>query len=114
MAKQQLDIGFFSAVYSQINGHAHSVRFLSEAIAKLGHNVHVFAPRIQDGYEKPKTLYFHDLGGAIIGKNTGFVLSVPIQKMFFSQEDYLDVAHIHTHETGYPGGPLQSQYPCLL
>jgi 1,2-diacylglycerol 3-alpha-glucosyltransferase len=99
MAKQQLDIGFFSAVYSQINGHAHSVRFLSEAIAKLGHNVHVFAPRIQDGYEKPKTLYFHDLGGAIIGKNTGFVLSVPIQKMFFSQEDYLDVAHIHTHAT---------------
>ncbi len=99
MAKQQLDIGFFSAVYSQINGHAHAVRFLSEAIAKLGHNVHVFAPRIQDGYEKPKTLHFHDLGGAIIGKNTGFVLSAPLQKMFFCQEDYLDIAHIHTHAT---------------
>jgi glycogen synthase len=45
MAKQVLDIGFFSTMYSQVNGTAHAVRFLSEAIAKLGHNVHVFAPR---------------------------------------------------------------------
>jgi 1,2-diacylglycerol 3-alpha-glucosyltransferase len=99
MVKQTLNIGFFSNMYSQINGTAHAVRFLSEAIAKLGHDVYVFAPRIQDGYEKPKTLHFEDIGGAIIGDKTGFVLSVPIQKIFFSPHDYLDISHIHTHAT---------------
>ncbi len=99
MAKQTLNIGFFSSMYSQINGTAHAVRFLSEAIAKLGHHVHVFAPRIQDGYKKPPTLHFHDIGGAIIGDKTGFVLSAPIQKIFFCPHDYLDISHIHTHAT---------------
>ena len=99
MVKQTLNIGFFTSMYSQINGTAHAVRFLSEAIAKLGHDVYVFAPRIQNGYEKPKTLHFHDIGGAIIGSKTGFVLSVPIQKIFFCPHDYLDISHIHTHAT---------------
>ncbi len=97
MVKNALDIGFFSTMYSQINGTAHAVRFLSEAIANLGHNVHVFAPRIQNGYKIPKTLHFHEIGGAIIGRNTGFVLSAPIHKIFFCKHDYLDLAHIHTH-----------------
>ncbi len=97
MAKQVLDIGFFSTMYSQINGTAHAVRFLSEAIAKLGHNVHVFAPRVQNGYKKPKTLHFHEIGGVMIAPKTGFVLSAPIHKIFFCQHDYLDISHIHTH-----------------
>ncbi|MHA1240201.1 MAG: glycosyltransferase, partial [Promethearchaeota archaeon] len=97
MVKKVFDIGFFSTMYSQINGTAHAVRFLSEAIANLGHNVHVFAPRIQNGYKIPKTLHFHEIGGAIIGRNTGFVLSAPIHKIFFCKHDYLDIAHIHTH-----------------
>ncbi len=99
MAKQVLNIGFFSCMYSQINGTAHSVRFLSEAIARTGHNVHVFAPRIENGYKIPKNLYFHELGGARISKDTGFILSLPLHKFFFCQEDYLDIAHIHTHAT---------------
>ncbi|MFX0174887.1 MAG: glycosyltransferase [Candidatus Hodarchaeota archaeon] len=99
MAKQTLNIGFFSSMYSQINGTAHAVRFLSEAIAKRGHDVHIYAPRIQDGYKKPDTLHFHDIGGAIIGDKTGFVLSAPLQKIFFCQHDYLDISHIHTHAT---------------
>jgi len=99
MAKQKLNIGFFSSMYSQINGTAHAVRFLSEAIANLGHDVYIFAPRIQDGYKKPSTLHFHDIGGAIIGNKTGFVLSAPIHKIFLCQHDYLDVSHIHTHAT---------------
>jgi len=57
MVKQKLDIGLFSCMYSQTNGTAHSVRFLSEALANTGHNVHVFAPKIQNGYKKPKNLY---------------------------------------------------------
>ena len=97
MVKKVFDIGFFSTMYSQINGTAHAVRFLSEAIANLGHNVHVFAPRIQNGYKIPKTLHFHEIGGAIIGHNTGFVLSAPIHKIFFCKHDYLDITHIHTH-----------------
>jgi 1,2-diacylglycerol 3-alpha-glucosyltransferase len=99
MARQVLNIGFFSCMYSQVNGTAHAVRFLSEAIAKLGHNVHVYAPRIQNGYEKPSSLYFHDLGGVPLGDKTGFVLSVPIHKIFLPQADFLDLAHIHTHAT---------------
>ncbi|MHA1194944.1 MAG: glycosyltransferase [Promethearchaeota archaeon] len=99
MAKQVLNIGFFSCMYSQINGTAHAVRFLSEAIAKLGHHVHVFAPRILDGYEKPKTLHFHDIGGVTVSEKTGFVLSAPIHKIFLCQHDYLDISHIHTHAT---------------
>jgi len=99
MAKQCLNIGFFSSMYSQTNGTAHAVRFLSEAIAKLGHDVYVFAPRIQDGYEKPSTLHFEDIGGAIIGNKTGFVLSAPLHKIFLCQHNYLDVSHIHTHAT---------------
>ena len=86
-------------MYSQINGTAHAVRFLSEAIAKLGHHVHVFAPRILDGYEKPKTLHFHDIGGVTVSEKTGFVLSAPIHKIFLCQHDYLDISHIHTHAT---------------
>lgn len=99
MVKQKLDIGFFSIMYSQTNGTAHAVRFLSEAIAKTGHNVHVYAPRIQNGYKKPASLHFHTFGGARISSKTDFVLSFPIHKYFLCQEDYLDVAHIHTHTT---------------
>ena len=86
-------------MYSQTNGTAHAVRFLSEAIAKTGHNVHVFAPRIQNGYKIPPTLHFHDLGGARVSPKTGFVLSMPLHKYFLCQEDYLDLCHIHTHAT---------------
>lgn len=100
MVKNTLDIGFFSCMYSQINGTAHAVRFLSEAIAKYtGHRVHVFAPRIENGYKHSPNLHFHDFGGARISPKTGFVLSFPIHKYFFCQEDYLDIAHIHTHAT---------------
>jgi len=99
MVKNALDIGIFSVMYSQINGTAHAVRFLSEALAKLGHNVHVFAPGIKDGYKKPKTLHFHDLGGIQVGHKTEFILSVPFHKIFLCQENYLDIAHVHTHET---------------
>ncbi|MFX1442264.1 MAG: glycosyltransferase [Promethearchaeota archaeon] len=99
MAKQVLDIGFFSIMYNQTNGTAHAVRFLSEEIAKLGHNVHVFAPKIQNGYIKPKNLYFHDVGGGTVSSKTGFVISVPVHKYFFCKHDYLDIAHIHTHAT---------------
>lgn len=99
MVKQQLDIGFFSAMYSQINGTSNAVRFLSEAVAKQGHNVHVFAPKISNGYKTPPTLHFHNFGGARLSSKTDFVLSFPIHKYFLCQEDYLDIAHIHTHAT---------------
>jgi glycosyltransferase involved in cell wall biosynthesis len=99
MVKQILDIGFFSEMYSQTNGTAHAVKNLSEAIAKTGHNVHVFAPKIVNGHDIPKTLHYHDLGGAYIGKETGLVASVPLQKMFFCPHDYLDITHMHTHAT---------------
>ncbi|MHA1293296.1 MAG: glycosyltransferase [Promethearchaeota archaeon] len=100
MVKQKLDIGFFTCMYSQTNGTAHAVRFLSEAIAKYtGHNVHIFAPRIQNGYKTPKNLHFHNFGGARISPKTGFVLSFPLHKYFFCPHDYLDIAHIHTHAT---------------
>ncbi|MCP4762236.1 MAG: glycosyltransferase family 4 protein, partial [archaeon] len=99
MVKQKLDIGLFSCMYSQTNGTAHSVRFLSESLAKTGNDVHVFAPGIQEDHIKPNNLHYHDLGGARIAPKTGFVLSVPLSKMFLCQEDYLDCAHIHTHAT---------------
>ncbi|MFX0071541.1 MAG: glycosyltransferase [Candidatus Hermodarchaeota archaeon] len=99
MAKNVLDIGFFSAMYSQTNGTAHAVRFLSEAIAKLGHNVHVYAPKIRNGYKVPKNLHFHDLGGGTVSSKTEFAVCVPIHKVFFCKHDYLDLCHIHTHAT---------------
>ncbi len=100
MAKNILDIGFFTNMYSQVNGTALAVRFLSEAIVKhTGHNVHIFAPRIQNGYKKPASLHFHELGGARISPKTGFVLSFPLHKYFFCSHDYLDIGHIHTHAT---------------
>ena len=99
MAKYQLDIGFFSCMYSQVNGTAHAVRFLAEAIAKLGHNVHIFAPKIENGHDIPKTLHYHNLRGAVVDSNTGFVISAPISKYFNCEYDYLDILHTHTHET---------------
>ncbi len=99
MSKNRLDIGFFSCMYSQVNGTAHAVRFLSEALAKLGHNVHVFAPKIENGHDIPKTLHYHSLGGAVVDSNTGFVLSAPINKYFNCDFDNLDVLHAHTHAT---------------
>ncbi|MGQ4873983.1 MAG: glycosyltransferase [Promethearchaeia archaeon] len=99
MVKQKLDIGLFSCMYSQTNGTAISVRNLSEALAKTGHNVHVYAPKIQNGYKIPPTLHFHNFGGAMVSQKTEFVISFPLHKYFFCQEDYLDIAHIHTHAT---------------
>ncbi|MFX1306178.1 MAG: glycosyltransferase [Promethearchaeota archaeon] len=98
MAKQKLDIGFFTDMYSQVNGTAIACRTLAEAIAKYtDHNVHVFAPGIQKPNNIPKNLYLHNFFGAKIAPKTGFVLSLPLHKYFFCSHDYLDIAHIHTH-----------------
>ncbi len=98
MAKQKLDIGFFTSMYSQVNGTAIACRNLAEAIAKYtGHNVHVFAPGIEKPKTKPKNLHLHNFYGAKISPKTGFVLSFPIHRYFFCTHDYLDIAHIHTH-----------------
>jgi len=100
MVQQKLDIGFFTSMYSQTNGTAHAVRFLSEAVAKhTGHTVHVYAPGIQKPKNIPKNLCLHNFFGAKIAPKTGLVLSFPIHKYFFCQHDYLDIAHIHTHAT---------------
>ncbi|MFW9826608.1 MAG: glycosyltransferase [Candidatus Thorarchaeota archaeon] len=98
MVKQKLDIGFFTSMYSQINGTAIACRNLAEAIAKYTkHNVHVFAPCIEEPKIKLDNLYLHNFFGAKIAPKTGFVLSFPIHKYFFCSHDYLDIAHIHTH-----------------
>lgn len=98
MAKQKLDIGFFTSMYSQVNGTAIACRNLAEAIAKYtGHNVHVFAPRIERPKHKPKNLFFYNFFGAKISPKTGFVLSFPLHRYFFCSYDFLDIAHIHTH-----------------
>lgn len=100
MAKDKLDIGFFTSMYSQINGTAISVRNLAEAMAKNSHhNIHVFAPEIQKPKNGPKNLRLHSYFGAKISPKTGFVLSFPLHKYFFCNKDYLDIAHIHTHAT---------------
>ena len=99
MVKQILDIGFFSYLYSQTNGTAHAVRFLSEEIARNGHNVHVYAPCIRNGYETPKTLHFHDIGGGRVSSKTETPVSWPLHKYLFCQEKQLDLCHLHTHAT---------------
>ncbi|MFX0143408.1 MAG: glycosyltransferase [Candidatus Hodarchaeota archaeon] len=98
MVKQKLDIGFFTSMYSQVNGTAIACRNLAEGIANYtGHNVHVFAPGIQYPKVKPTNLHLYNFFGAKIGPKTGFVLSFPIHRYFFCSHDYLDIAHIHTH-----------------
>ncbi|TKJ18012.1 MAG: hypothetical protein CEE43_19090 [Promethearchaeota archaeon Loki_b32] len=98
MVKQKLDIGFFTSMYSQVNGTAIACRNLAEAVAKYtGHNVHVFAPGIDKPKNIPKNLHLHNFFGAKIAPKTGFVLSFPIHKYFFCNHDYLDISHIHTH-----------------
>jgi len=98
MVKQKLDIGFFTSMYSQVNGTAIACRNLAEAMAKYtGHNIHVFAPGIDKPKNKPNNLFLHNFFGAKISPKTGFVLSFPIHKYFFCNHDYLDIAHIHTH-----------------
>ncbi|TFF93040.1 MAG: glycosyltransferase [Promethearchaeota archaeon] len=99
MVRERLQIGMFTCMYSQMNGSAHAVRFLSEALAELGHDVHIFAPRVENGQDKPEHIHFHDLGGARVAKKTGFVLSVPIHKIFNCDYSDLDIAHIQTHAT---------------
>jgi len=98
MVKQKLDIGFFTSMYSQVNGTAIACRNLAEAMAKYtGHNIHVFAPGIDKPKNIPNNLFLHNFFGAKISPKTGFVLSFPIHKYFFCNHDYLDIAHIHTH-----------------
>ena len=98
MVKQKLDIGFFTSMYSQVNGTAIACRNLAEAIAKYTeHNIHVFAPGIDKPKNIPNNLHLHNFFGAKISPKTGFVLSFPIHKYFFCNHDYLDIAHIHTH-----------------
>ena len=98
MVKQKLDIGFFTSMYSQVNGTAIACRNLAEAMAKYtGHNIHVFAPGINKPKNIPNNLHLHNFFGAKISPKTGFVLSLPIHKYFFCNQDYLDIAHIHTH-----------------
>ncbi|NVM34170.1 MAG: glycosyltransferase [Candidatus Lokiarchaeota archaeon] len=98
MVKQKLDIGFFTSMYSQVNGTAIACRNLAEAMAKYtGHNIHVFAPGINKPKNIPNNLHLHNFFGAKISPKTGFVLSLPLHKYFFCNHDYLDIAHIHTH-----------------
>ncbi|MFX1455574.1 MAG: glycosyltransferase [Promethearchaeota archaeon] len=98
MVMQKLDIGFFTSMYSQINGTAIACRNLAESIAETtSHNVHVYAPGIQRTNNIPKNLCLHNFLGAKISPKTGFVLSFPIHRYFFCKHDYLDIAHIHTH-----------------
>ncbi len=98
MVKQKLDIGFFTSMYSQVNGTAIACRNLAEAMAKYTeHNIHVFAPGIDKPKDIPKNLHLHNFFGAKISPKTGFVLSLPIHKYFFCNHNYLDIAHIHTH-----------------
>jgi glycosyltransferase involved in cell wall biosynthesis len=98
MVKQTLDIGFFTSMYSQINGTAIACKNLAESIAKhTGHSVHVYAPGIERTNNKPKNLHLHNFFGAKISPKTGFVLSFPIHKYFFCSHDYLDISHIMTH-----------------
>ncbi|MFW9987200.1 MAG: glycosyltransferase [Candidatus Odinarchaeota archaeon] len=100
MVKQKLDIGFFTSMYSQVNGTAIACRNLAEAMAKYtGHNIHVYAPGIQKPKNIPKNLHLHNFFGAKISPKTGAVISFPIHKYFFCNHDYLDIAHIHTHAT---------------
>ncbi|MFX1315001.1 MAG: glycosyltransferase [Promethearchaeota archaeon] len=100
MAKKKLNIGFFTSMYSQINGTALSVRNLAESMAKhTDHNIHVFAPEIQKPKNGPKNLHLHNFFGAKISPKTEFVLSFPLHKYFFCNKEYLDIAHIHTHAT---------------
>jgi len=100
MAKSKLDIGFFTSMYSQINGTAIACRTLAEGIAKYtGHNVHVYAPGIQRPKTQIKNLHLHNFFGAKISSKTGFVLSFPLHRYFFCPHDYLDITHIHTHAT---------------
>lgn len=100
MVKQKLEIGFFSGMYSQINGTAIACRNLAEALAQnTDHNIHVYAPGIQKPRTIPKNLILHNFYGAPISPKTGFVLSFPLHKYFFCQHEYLDIAHIHTHAT---------------
>ncbi|MFX1573042.1 MAG: glycosyltransferase [Promethearchaeota archaeon] len=98
MVKQTLDIGFFTSMFSQLNGTAIACRNLAEAIVKYtDHTVHIYAPGIQKPKNSPKNLCLHNFFGAKISPKTGFVLSFPLHKYFFCQHDYLDIAHIHTH-----------------
>ena len=86
MVKQKLDIGFFSGMYSQINGTAIACRNLAEALAQnTDHNIHVYAPGIQKPRTIPKNLILHNFYGAPISPKTGFVLSFPLHKYFFCQ-----------------------------
>ncbi len=100
MAKSKLDIGFFTSMYSQVNGTAIACRNLAEGIAKYtGHNVHVYAPGIQRPKTPIKNLHLHNYFGAKISSKTGLVLSFPLHRYFFCPHDYLDIVHIHTHAT---------------
>ena len=98
MVKQTLDIGFFTSMYSQINGTAIACKNLAESIAtNTGHKVHVYAPGIQKPNNTPKNLHLHNFFGAKISPKTGFILSLPVHKYFFCSHDYLDISHIMTH-----------------
>ena len=98
MAKQILDIGFFSSMFSQVNGTAIACKNLAESIANnTDHNVHIYAPGLRRSKNSPKNLCLHNFYGAKISSKTGFILSFPIHRYFFCKHDYLDIAHIHTH-----------------
>lgn len=99
MPKNVLDIGFFSMMYSQISGIAKAVKSLAEAIARTGHRVHVFSPKIQNGEPKPKNLFIHSIGGFRVGTNPEIIFSLPIHNYFFPEHEFLDISHIMTPVT---------------
>lgn len=99
MPKQSLDIGIFSYVYSQVSGIAKAVRSLSEAIARTGHRVHVFAPCIRKNNSKQKNLFYHDVGGYRISHDPEIIFSLPIHNYFFPENEFLDISHIMTPVT---------------
>ncbi len=91
----KLCVGFFSDMFTEINGTANGVRNMAYALADYGHDVHVFSPG--DFRIEHKNLTHHKCGGFHMSLNPETYFNLPWYKYItFRKFKFLDVLHSHT------------------
>jgi len=94
--KNKLKIGFFTDTYlPQVNGVVSSIELFRQELERLGHEVYIFCPKIEDEEDTEKIMRFHSFKFLF---QPEYHVSIPFSrhllKGFWTKD--LDIVHAHT------------------
>src|SRR4030042_1956317 len=94
--KNKLKIGFFTDTYlPQVNGVVSSIELFRQELERVGHEVYIFCPKIEDEEDTEKIMRFHSFKFLF---QPEYHVSIPFSrhllKGFWTKD--LDIVHAHT------------------